>query len=158
MLKLRGCLLFVNGIIEEPQIVWHQNIRFNNINGVKFADTFIFLAHEFVDKSLIRNIYLTTNDYYIRLMITIHTDTSNLTENKIMIENLFENIYNETPEYFEIFSDRGIDLGRPIIIWNRNTRGNIRFGDDLLSGQNQSETANSWFRKTEEVLNLMQFR
>jgi hypothetical protein len=139
-----------NGIINEmPEIVWHQNIRYNIINGYKYVDAFIFLAHESTFKNLIRILYFTTKDYYIRIRMTPIFD------NDYELEILFENIYKETPQYF-IFDPVITFYGKKVLSWGRDDA--LEFGNDLLSGIHGSKIVNIWFTRTEEILNKIQYK
>jgi hypothetical protein len=140
-----------SGIINEmPRIAPLQNTRFNIINNYKFVDAFIFLADEFINKQLTRIVYLMTNNYYIRIRITINL------YNDMEREKLFEKIYEEVPQYFNLVSYESLFNGREIIIWDKD--GVIRFENDLLTGQNKSTIANTWFLETEKFLNNIQFK
>ena len=139
-----------NGIIEEiPKIIWHQNSRLSTFNGIKCFDTFAFSEHVFTDKQLTRILYLTTDNYYIRISIR-------LSYSSVQYEKLFEKIYEEVPQYFNLTSYESSFSVRGTIIWDKD--GVIRFGNDLLTGQNNSTIANSWFLETEKFLNNIQFK
>ena len=105
-----------------PYIVWHQNIRFSIINDYKYADAFIFLAHESTFKNLIRLSYFTTNNYYIKIRIT--PNLSGYYE----LEELFNKIYEETPQYFEFDPIITIN-GKKVLAWN--IENPEEFGNDL---------------------------
>jgi hypothetical protein len=143
-----------NRIIDEiPEIVWHHNIRFSVINGFKYVDSFMFAVHDFLDKQLTRLVYLSTKNYYIRIRIT--NNFYNAPEREI----LFDQIYQEVPQYFKIFSSEAIILGRKdVVIWDFDNNGILRFSNDLINGQNKSKITNSWFVKSEEILNKIQYK
>jgi len=139
---------FHNGLITEiPNIVWHQIERLNVFNGFKYGDSFIFLAHEYSSMQLTRLLYLSTKNYYIRIRITTNDNARML---------LFDNIYLEAPQYFELYSDP-YDGGREIAVWE-NEDSMLRFGNGLINGENNSYTANNWYLKSEEILNKIQYR
>jgi len=135
-------------IVEMPEIIWHQNIRQNIINDNKYFDAFIFSAHEYTFKNLIRILYLILSDYYIRIRITPVFD------NAYDREILFENIYEETPQYFN-FDPEITFYGKKVLGWDRDKA--INFGNDLLSGLHGSKIVNSWFNETEEILKMIQY-
>jgi hypothetical protein len=135
---------------EMPSLIWHQNIRFNNINNYKYADSFIFIAHDYTTKLLIRLLYLTTENYYIRIRIT-----PGFTPNDIEYEKIFQEIYQETPQYFRL--DPVIKInGKEIIVWSQADA--IKFGNDLLAGIHGSKIVNLWFKGTEEILKMIQYK
>ena len=139
-----------NGIIEEiPIISWHQNSRFSNFNGLKYFDTFSFSEHEFTDKQLTRILYITTNNHYIMIRISLPYTYAQR-------ERLFDSIFEEVPQYFRIFSDKHIN--NPIIIWDFENKGNIKCGNDLINGKNESIIINTWFQKTNEIMNRIILR
>jgi len=139
---------FHNGLITEiPNIVWHQNERLNVFNGFKYGDSFIFLAHEYSGMQLTRLLYLSTKNYYIRIRITTNDNARML---------LFDNIYLEAPQYFKLYLDP-YDGWIEIAVWE-NEDSMLRFGNDLINGENNSYTANNWYFKSEEILNKIQYR
>ena len=99
-----------NGEFEgKPNIGWLQNIRKNIINEKEYVDSFIFCSHEYTIKQLRRIVFITTNDFYIRIIIT-----PNLSD--IESEELFDEIYEETPQYFKYTPITTID-GKNVIGW-----------------------------------------
>jgi len=138
-----------NGLIAEiPSVSWFHNIRLNTFNGYKYADSFMFLTHEPSDMQLTRVLFLTTNNYYIKIMIS----KDFYRENARMI--LFKNIYKETPQYFKII--KYFRIKEDIVVWD-NDNAQLRFAEDLITGKNNSSTANLWYMKTEEILNKIKY-
>jgi hypothetical protein len=138
-----------SGLIAEiPSISWFHNIRLNTLNGYKYADSFMFLTHEPSDMQLTRVLFLTTNNYYIKIMIS-----KDFYREKARFI-LFKNIYKETPQYFKII--KYFRTKEDTIVWDDNN-GKLRFADDLIAGKNKSKTANLWYQKTKKILNRIKY-
>ena len=136
-----------------------RNIRKNIKNGITFIDSFIFAMSVLEDQRLVRDIFLTTHNYNIRITIFIPSDS----EQEILFFNETMNrIMNEAPHYFRIniptedahsspvilyFTEENI--GKGDIIWDDF----IQFGEGLINGTNLSETTKVWFNETEEIIN-----
>jgi len=138
-----------SGLINEMSgFAWNQNIRLNNYNGFKYGDSFIFSAHDFVYKQLRRMLYLSTNNFYIGIVIEPYS-----TDHQ---KEIFNAIYREAPQYFEKITMG--EMRQEFITWDFKNKGAIKFGNDLLTGSNNSNTANLWYNKSEEIINKIYYR
>ena len=124
-----------------PSFSSDTHIRENNMNGIKFIDSFYFsegISYELgYSLALHRIIYISTNNYYIKINI------QNIIigrENHIMNQ-----IISETPHYFS--------LGELVTTWNKDNNGIEMFGNDLINGEHLSVTATNWYNETERILN-----
>jgi len=134
-----------------PYITWHQNMRFNNIADVQYVDSFIFFAHD--EKQLARLIYTSTSNYLIMIRIAAPVP-------ELMYDVYFD-IYQEVKDYFVPYEDpysNEIIKSKNIMMWDRENDGMLRFGDDLINGLNESETARLWFANTEDFLERILFK
>jgi hypothetical protein len=136
-----------NGANDFNPIFFNQNIRENEINGIIFVDSFCFSVFESESIFLSRRIYLSTNNYNIRITIM---GSSELTKKAI----------EETPNYFRIrtaggnddieYNDTTRETGW--VVWDYINDAKIMFGNDLINGIHKSKTVNDWFLETEIIL------
>ena len=125
--------------------------RKNIKNNVVFFDSFRFTEFTLREQRLARDIFFTTNDYNIRIKMSLPDEIMNI----VMREapNYFEIVENPEELYATIitwdFSEENIEKG--YIFWR--SEAPEQFGTDLLNNTNQSETAIAWFKETEEILN-----
>jgi len=134
-----------------PYITWHQNIRFNSIANVQYVDSFIFLAHD--EKQLARILYTSTNNYLVMIRIAVPVPE--------LMFDIYYDIYQDANNYFVPYDDPHNNeniKSKNIMMWDHENDGMQRFGDDLINGINESETAALWFANTEDFLERIKFR
>jgi hypothetical protein len=129
-------------------IFFNQNITKNEMNDIVFIDSFCFSVFEAESIFLSRRIYLSTNNFNIRITIQGKRE-------------LINRIVEETPNYFKIrtaggnndieYNDETKEMGWPV--WDYRNDATNRFGNDLLGGRHHSETVNIWYSETEEIMN-----
>jgi len=136
-----------------PFIHSHQNIRFNNIANILYVDSFMFFFSD--EKYMARIMYTSTNNYLIMIRIAV-PDPEKLFD-------VYYDIYQEAKDYFVPYenpppTDNENIKSKNIMMWDYDNNGMQRFGDDLINGINESETAVLWFADTENFLERIKFR
>jgi hypothetical protein len=130
-----------------PGISFNTHLRKNSKNGIIFVDSFCFSAFESASIVLHRYLFLSTNNYNIRINIFLNDS------------KLEKEFIEESPKYFKIQTAGGGNLEynnetkeKGWEVWDYKNDAIKMFGDDLLKGAHKSLIVNNWFNQTEEII------
>ena len=137
-----------NGDNDFKSIFFNQNRRVNNKNNITFVDSFCFGIYDYSSILLNRPIYLSTNNYNIRITFEGKSDFS-------------RQMVDEAPKYFKIHSSEPDDVDYyKFAEWNydNGNKPKALFGDDIINGRHESKTVNDLFIETERILNVIKLK